>query len=562
VSQVGWSNDRGGNGTATGTASWTAASIALQSGANVITVTARDAAGNTSTASITVTRNEGTAVLPAPAGLSAVSGNAQVSLSWSAVTNATGYNIKRATVSGGPYATVQAAHTTVSYTDTSVANGTTYYYVVSAVSAANESVNSTAVSATPAAPSSGGSLALPRIAWEGGPEYYRKFPQATAMGWTDPGFFPIAAWGAMIDTQGQIDSLKDAGINTVMEIYSSAPNLALARANGISLIHGVRGRPDLGNETVGWFLIDEPEGVSINEAGSLNRVLGILQERAALYPADGRMRVTNHTGHMFFPTMSPGDATSASWLDVSDLVSLDVYWYGRPLHCGGSISGEIWKDGSGPSQPHGSGYNDLSLAECHRPHNYGRQVQDQRRLAALSGKREPVFTFVENGSPFESGTVYTITPDQMAGAVWNSIIHEARGVAYFNLTMNDQTGCYTANNLDHPCYTAMRAKAKELHTRIKQLAPVINTQSYEHTFNSNLDTMLKEHGGAYYIFAMPTGIKGGSATGTHTLQLPAGLNGSTAQVLFEDRTLTIDSSRRLTDTFAADTTIHIYKITP
>ncbi len=57
VTQVTWSNSRGGSGTATGTTSWSVASITLQTGANVITVTARDAAGNTNTTTITVTRD-------------------------------------------------------------------------------------------------------------------------------------------------------------------------------------------------------------------------------------------------------------------------------------------------------------------------------------------------------------------------------------------------------------------------------------------------------------------------------------------------------------------------
>ncbi len=49
VTQVRWSNDRGGSGTAAGTTAWSVAGVALKPGANVITVTARDAAGNTST---------------------------------------------------------------------------------------------------------------------------------------------------------------------------------------------------------------------------------------------------------------------------------------------------------------------------------------------------------------------------------------------------------------------------------------------------------------------------------------------------------------------------------
>jgi hypothetical protein len=54
VTQVNWSNDRGGSGVAGGTTSWNAA-VVLQSGANLITITARDAAGNLATAVITVT---------------------------------------------------------------------------------------------------------------------------------------------------------------------------------------------------------------------------------------------------------------------------------------------------------------------------------------------------------------------------------------------------------------------------------------------------------------------------------------------------------------------------
>jgi hypothetical protein len=54
VIQVVWSNDRGGSGTATGTGSWNISSIALQGGANVITVTARDAAGNQASDVLTV----------------------------------------------------------------------------------------------------------------------------------------------------------------------------------------------------------------------------------------------------------------------------------------------------------------------------------------------------------------------------------------------------------------------------------------------------------------------------------------------------------------------------
>ena len=55
VTSVSWSNSRGGSGTCSGTSSWSKSGIVLSSGQNVITVTARDAAGNTGTDTLTVT---------------------------------------------------------------------------------------------------------------------------------------------------------------------------------------------------------------------------------------------------------------------------------------------------------------------------------------------------------------------------------------------------------------------------------------------------------------------------------------------------------------------------
>jgi len=57
VTQVTWSNDRGGNGVASGTSSWSVSSIALATGTNTITVQARDAAGNIANDVLTVTRS-------------------------------------------------------------------------------------------------------------------------------------------------------------------------------------------------------------------------------------------------------------------------------------------------------------------------------------------------------------------------------------------------------------------------------------------------------------------------------------------------------------------------
>ncbi len=87
----------------------------------------------------------------APSGLTATAGNTKITLAWNAASGAASYNIKRSTTSGGPYATIGSSATT-SYTDSGLTNGTTYYYVVSAVNSAGESANSSEASARPAAP--------------------------------------------------------------------------------------------------------------------------------------------------------------------------------------------------------------------------------------------------------------------------------------------------------------------------------------------------------------------------------------------------------------------------
>jgi predicted carbohydrate-binding protein with CBM5 and CBM33 domain len=91
------------------------------------------------------------AVPSAPTNLGATPGNAQVALTWTAPSGATGYNVKRSTVNGGPYANVATNVTSTSYTNTALTNGTTYYYVVTAVNASGESPVSLQVSATPTA---------------------------------------------------------------------------------------------------------------------------------------------------------------------------------------------------------------------------------------------------------------------------------------------------------------------------------------------------------------------------------------------------------------------------
>lgn len=76
----------------------------------------------------------------------AISSN-QINLSWTASANATGYNVKESTISGGPYMLIATNISALAYPDANLTPGTTYYFVVSATNSYGESVNSSEVSA-------------------------------------------------------------------------------------------------------------------------------------------------------------------------------------------------------------------------------------------------------------------------------------------------------------------------------------------------------------------------------------------------------------------------------
>jgi N-acetylneuraminic acid mutarotase/fibronectin type 3 domain-containing protein len=105
-------------------------------------VVAVDIADNVSTISpsTSATPSGGSGTPPAaPAGLSATAGPGTVTLGWNTVSGATGYHVYRATsasvpTGGTPYSG-STPLTSTAYVDGSVATGTTYHYVVTAVNA-------------------------------------------------------------------------------------------------------------------------------------------------------------------------------------------------------------------------------------------------------------------------------------------------------------------------------------------------------------------------------------------------------------------------------------------
>ena len=106
------------------------------------------------------------------------------------------------------------------------------------------------------------------------------------------------------------------------------------------------------------------------------------------------------------------------------------------------------------------------------------------------------------------------------------------------------------------CGADQVAAAAEIDGVVHELAPVLNTQSYAWDAGAGLDTMLKVHDGAAYLFAM---VDGSQSPGERTLRLPHVVDGTQAEVLFEGRSLPVTDGA-LVDTFAEEFSWHVYRI--
>lgn len=414
-----------------------------------------------------------------------------------------------------------------------------------------------------------GSLeALPRVPWEGGPAYYASFPQAVASGMTDPAFFPIAVDFESVTSQGNIDTDKAYGANMYVRLTSDS-DLALIRSNGMVTLHQTDTTATPGNETVGWTASDEldvsgPQGWATGATfDNLHAEWQVVESFAG---ADGRMRYTNYSKPVAFneadalcrvyvngtdtasPARLPGATDGRAF--SFDMTSLDVYYYTLFL-----------------SRFDKNNLNALGCPDSliRRAINYGKYGVNRirvRQAMESPPNYQPVYTFVEVVNQMtgaetaaEGIPVTDPTDAQIAGAVWGSLIYEARGIIYFVHDFNHSGSFHNLrDNINNrtPGVTALNAQ-------VKRLAPVLNTQSYVWEFDSTVKTMLKSHGGFAYIFAM-SHAQDPHDTTARTFTLPAGMpSHGTAEVVDEARTIPVSGSA-FSDSFAAESSYHIYKI--
>lgn len=392
----------------------------------------------------------------------------------------------------------------------------------------------------------GDPLKLPRIAWDGGPAYWNRFPLARADGWSSPKFFPIVAWFDTVSSDAEVRGDESYGFNTYIGEPTAVNyyNFADTRA---SVLTALGNTPRGGPAMPGLFLADEPDS-GPTSAYDLAKV----RKLEAAAPKDGRFDAFNFSANVLANSDPAVNRKNFEAIvnSYAGPVSVDKYYYSNPSCF--DIRYLIVK---------------IDPGHCRTSSSYGATVRAvTERVEAGGGKLKPVWNFIEElggGPPGGTFTSY-IKPGQIEGAVMDSIINGATGIEYFNQSFDGT--CQGGNIIRQvqtgtlPCARPQLDAVKQVDQRILALAPVINTQSYQYAFGPDLDTMLKTYRGSAYIFAMINGAKG-SEPGKRTFTLPPALaHAARVQVLNENRTLPV-SGGKFTDYFPREYTYHLYKVT-
>lgn len=392
------------------------------------------------------------------------------------------------------------------------------------------------------APAQADSLNLPRIPWEGGPSYWKKFPNAKD--WTKPSFFPIGIWfnGISSDAEAKWDS--DHGINFYIGMWGGT-DFSLFERNNLYWV-GDKLNSTFKPSSPNWpgiFMDDEVDGRYTPSQGFAE-----LRKIKARNAGSGKFLYANFTQEVIGSDLPLADQIKYV-NDYTNAVSVDMYWYTIPFcdsvpYRGGEYASPIPK------------------TTCRTASSYGKTMDSLAIRDAADGNLQPHWQFVEdlNGLSGQAQVAY-VTPGQLKGAAMSSIIHEARGLIWFNqsFTGDCQAGSVLRQaEISGPswCGYAQVQAMGQVNNFIRKLAPVINTQSYRWTFGSGLNTMLKAYGGNAYIFAMTSGT-----TGARTFKLPTGLvKGQSVDVLGENRTLRVRANGTFTDSFPNEYSYHVYRI--
>ncbi|MFB9751156.1 fibronectin type III domain-containing protein [Paenibacillus hodogayensis] len=267
----------------------------------------------------------------APVLQSAVASNGQVTLAWNPVNGSTGYKVFQSNSSGTYGAEINTVSGAVySYSATGLTNGTTYYFVVTAINAGGESAASNEVSAMPQVPAPGAPVVQSLAAGDGqatltwnpvsGATGYKVFQSKTA-----------GTYGAELNTvSGSVYSYNATGLTNDTAYYfvvkainaggdSSASNEVSATpqvpAPGASVIESATAGN--GQATLTWSPVNGAIGYKVfqsNTSGTYGTEISTVSGAVYSYSATG---LTNGIAYYFVVKAINAGGESAASNEVS-----------------------------------------------------------------------------------------------------------------------------------------------------------------------------------------------------------------------------------------------------
>jgi fibronectin type 3 domain-containing protein len=236
----------------------------------------------------------------APGGVGALGASGQVTLTWTAVGNANSYRVKRSTTSGSGYATVASGVTTSAYVNTGLANGTTFFYVVSAVNSCGEGPASGQVSGTPGVAAKIASLTVNDTAnassWAIKSNFQIGDPSPGAHPWPDYGSTYVSAWNSNLNSLLGQPWIQTKSASKNYTGSSSQATITLGATSNVYLVVDDRWGTSP-SWLSGWT--DTGQNVTIREAGSTNRTFSVWK-KANQSGTVGLPRIGSNTAFNYF----------------------------------------------------------------------------------------------------------------------------------------------------------------------------------------------------------------------------------------------------------------------
>jgi hypothetical protein len=365
----------------------------------------------------------------------------------------------------------------------------------------------------------------------------------------DPTFFPIGVWLETVINSSQVAMDRSVGLNVYVALaHDDVADLDAIEASGMHLLLQAdewADDPRADHPAVdGWLVYDEADLMyragwdqwtgspgwntctPIQDEGG--RCGYTVMEHYNDQVPRGALRYANYGLDVLHFETDDEAEVFINQGGFQDVVSADDYAFTRP---------------------------DTSASD-RRGAFYGWIVQRIRDLDGRDGVRQPVWSFVELGHPFEDDSAPTIAASQMRSAVWHSIIAGARGVVFFNHSFGGP--CKTFSVLREGCDPEMVPTVTEVTSQITELAPVLNAPFADGYVRAKGPAKVMAKlgpDGSWYVFAGADTV--GEHGGDVTFSVAAG---SKVEVLYENRSLAVTDGR-FVDTFADGNAVHIYKVT-